>query len=514
MKKTSPDYQSTFGNTTDEALEIGARLNKSPSECMIETVFQKELDAQIQLFDALNHVDLAHTLVMIESGIIPEHIAPELLSALIELQKHPADFHPEPSKGDLYTNREIWLNERTDAGTWLGAGRARREAVTTAYVIKLRVELISLTEALIVLGQSIISRTNEYIAALMPDYTYLQKAQPTSFGHYLLGFIYPLLRDIERIRALYTRLNQCPAGCGSSNGSRLNQSRERISQLLGFVGIIHHARDAMWQADTQIEIVSILTIINVNLDRLAEDLQVFMTDEFSLLELDDSHARASKIMPQKKNPFALTHIRGMANTMIGKLASSAALGRTPSGQPDNRLILYGMVPKSIVETNNAVSLMDEIITLLKFNIPQGRARLDNSFAMATDLAEVLVLETGLSFREAHRLVGRLARNHLANGNFKQLSIIEIAKTAEVLLGKRIELTLTTLNDALNPEVAISARNQPGGAAVSAINAMMNECRKTLEIASNWNKQQQLRMEDTEIQLNQKIIDYLSCCTGE
>ena len=509
-----PDNKLNVVNTTDEALEIGARLEKGPSQRMIETVFQRELDDQMQLFDALNHVDLAHTMVMIESGIIPDHDAPALLSSLIELGNAPSDFNPEPSKGDLYTNREIWLAERTPAVKWLGTGRARREALTTAYVLKLRKELISLTKALIELGQSIIIKANVHIASLMPDYTYLQKAQPTSFGHYLLGFIYPLLRDIERIRGIYPRLNLSPAGCGSSNGSRLNQSRERISQLLGFEGIIHHARDAMWQADIQIEAVAILTTINVNLDRLAEDLQIFMTDEFSLLELDDCHARASKIMPQKKNPFALTHIRGMANTMIGKLASSAALGRTPSGQPDNRLTFYGMIPKSLVDTQNSVSLMNEIIALLKFNIPQGREKLDNSFALATDLAEVLVLETGLSFREAHRLVGRLARSHLSTGNFNQLSVKGISDTADLLLGKRIEITPTVLNDALNPEIAVSSRNQPGGAAASAVAEMINECRQALDESVLWSKQHQLAMEETAMQLNQLIHDYLSSTTGE
>ncbi len=106
-----------------------------------------------------------------------------------------------------------------------------------------------------------------------------------------------------------------------------------------------HARDAMWQADLPIEAAAVLTAVLVNLDRLAEDLQIYATEEFALVELDDRHTRASKIMPQKKNPFALTHVRGVASTMIGTLAASAAASRTPSGQPDNRLPLYGMIPR-------------------------------------------------------------------------------------------------------------------------------------------------------------------------
>ena len=125
-----------------------------------------------------------------------------------------------------------------------------------------------------------------------------------------------------------------------------------------------------------------------------------------------------------------------------------------------------------------------------------------------------MLETGLSFREAHRLVGRLARNHLSTGNFNQLSVKEISDTADLLLGKRIELTPSVLNDALNPEVAVSSRNQPGGAAASAVAEMINECRQALDESVLWSKQHQLTMEETAMQLNQKIRDYLSSATGE
>jgi argininosuccinate lyase len=492
-----------------QVLEIGARLKQGPSQNMIETAFRRELEDQLPLFDALSWVDLAHTLVMAESGIIPPHDALALLTALRQLRKRPDDFHPDPGNGDLYTNREAWLMAKTQAGFWLGAGRARREATTTAYIIKQREQLIMLVESLSDFAQTLMLRADEYHSALMPDYTYWQSAQPTSFGHYLLGFAYPVLRDIERIQSLYSRLNHSPAGCGSSNGSRLPQSRERLGLLLGFESLTSHARDAMWQADMQIEIVAVLTAILINLDRLAEDMQIFASDEFALLELDDRHARASKIMPQKKNPFALTTIRGLANTMIGTLAGSAALGRTPSGQPDNRLTLYGSVPRALNDTQNAVALMNEVVSFLKFNTAQGRKKLDNSFALATDLAEVLVMECGLSFREAHRLVGKLVRDHLAAGNFQQLTGEEISGSAAALLGRRIELSTAALTHALNPEAALAARDQPGGAAPHSITDMINQCRQALTETEHWKQRHQNRLEMAAALLEESIDSYLT-----
>jgi argininosuccinate lyase len=482
-------------NAATHVLEVGARLASGPSELLIRTAFKKELDEQEGLFEAMSRVDLAHTLVMMEAGIIPPGPGGELLAALLQLHERPADFVPDPAKGDLYTNREAWVAGHSSASAWLGAGRARREATTTAFLIDLREGLLGLSEALTATGLAIGARAKEFRDALMPDYTYLQAAQPTSFGHYLLGFVYPMLRDLDRLHALYGRVNKSPAGCGSTNGSRLPQDRRRLAELLGFDEIVTHARDAMWQTDLPIETVTMLTAILVNLDRLAEDLQIFATEEFALVELDDHHARASKIMPQKKNPYALTHVRGVANAMIGTLAASAASGRSPSGQPDNRLRLYGDIPRAIGETKDAVALMGEVVSWLTFNEAVGRGRLDHGFALATDLAEVLVLESGLDFRQAHRLVGHLVRAHLADGHLTRLTPDELAATAEQVLGRRVELTSQFLRTALNPEAAISARNSPGGAAAEAMEAMITECQQALAEADEWMSacSQRLRM---------------------
>src|SRR5262249_33226 len=160
-----------------------------------------------------------------------------LLSALLALHTSPPDFTPIPELGDLYTNREAWLAAHTPASCWLGAGRARRESTTTGYRIAVRSRLLAFAHPLIQVGTALIERADEYQAALMADYTYLQPAQPTTFGHYLLGFAYPLLRDLDRLQALYARTNLSPAGCGSVNGSRIPQDRRRLAELLGFDGL-------------------------------------------------------------------------------------------------------------------------------------------------------------------------------------------------------------------------------------------------------------------------------------
>ena len=492
----------------DTVLEVGGRLAHGPSDKLIQTAFKQELDDQAPLFAAMGWVDIAHTLVLIDAGIVPSEPGRELLAALSKLQDHPADFIPDPALGDLYTNREAWLAGQTQASTWLGAGRARREATTTAFLMKLRESLLGLAQALTAAGLAFTDRAEELRTALMPDYTYLLAAQPTSFGHYLLGFVYPMLRDLERIRALYARVNLSPAGCGSTNGSRLPQDRERLCELLGFDGLVTHARDAMWQADLPIEAAATLTAILVNLDRLAEDLQIFSTEEFGLVELDDCHARASKIMPQKKNPFALTHVRGLANRMIGILATSAASGRTSSGQSDNRLAPYGMIPRAVEDTQGAVELMGEVASLLSFNTQRGRARMDDGSALATDLADVLVLKCGLDFRQAHRLIGYLTRQMLSQGGLNRLTPGQLAEAAERVLSRKLEISLSALQNALDPDAALAARITQGGAAPEPMATRLEECEQALMATERWVSTCSARLRISEESLIRMTIEYL------
>jgi len=455
-------------------LEIGARLKSPPSDLLVNSVFASELAHQLHLLDALGVTDIAQTLVALELRTIPETEGRALLGALLELQKKPDDFVLSPERGDIYTNREAWLTERSVAAGWLGAGRARREAITTAFVLVMRKALLDYQLALTALGDVMVEQAMINRLSIMPDYTYLQAAQPTTLGHYLLSFAYPLLRDLERLDLLFGQLNCSPIGCGSTNGSLIPQGRQQAAQLLGFAGVIEHARDAMWQADVCINCVSILNTGSITLSRLAEDLQIFSTQEFGLIELDDRHARASKIMPQKKNPFALTHVRAFANKMIGLSATVTASSRTPSGQPDNRLLIYGELPEAVQQATEVSDLMAEVLEHLTFKSGRGMQLIESGWTLATYLAETLVLECGLDFRAAHQLVGFLAGEFQGHG-LRELSPDIIIAACEQRFGRRIELSRAQFEKALDPLHAIESRQEAGGTSMPSMEAMLNTC---------------------------------------
>jgi argininosuccinate lyase len=473
-------------NENISVLGVGSRLVSGPATELVQTAFARELTDQLALFKGMSLADIAHTVMLIEAGIIPFADGSALLDALLTLHKYPSDFNSTPELGDLYTNREAWLASRTAAVGWLGAGRARRESTTTGYCITVRSYVLAFTSALMKAGSALVERAGEYRSALMADYTYLQPAQPTTFGHYLLGFAYPLLRDLERLQSLYYRTNQSPAGCGSVNGSRLPQNRERLAELLGFDGLAQHARDAMWQPDGPIETLSVVVSALVNLDRLAEDLQIFATAEFDLVELSDGHVRASVIMPQKKNPYSLAYVRGATNELIGRQTSAASIGRTPSGQVDNRIFMYGDVPRALEMATGVATLMNGVLEGMSFHSSIAAERLSNGFITATDLAETITLKTGLDFRSAHRIVGRLVREaSQTNRTMRELSTADLDAAAQAILNRPLHLSETAFAHATDPATAIAARQGIGGAAPEVLSKMLSECRYALDACTSW-----------------------------
>ena len=462
------------------ALEIGARLSAPPDPAMVAAAFAGELEGQKGLAAGMGLADLAHTVMLVEQKVIPKEPGAALLAALLELQRGPEGFVLDPALGDLYTNREAWIAQRTEAAGWLGAGRARREATTTAWHLAVRAGVLDCAAALADCGEALARKAAALRDALAPDYTYLQAAQPTSFGHYLLTFCFPILRDLDRLRSLHARIDRSPAGCGSANGSRLPQDRERLSELLGFAGPVVHARDAMWQADAPIECLGAIVAALVNLDRLAEDLFFFATAEAGLVELSDAHARASKILPQKKNPYALAWVRAVANEMIGVQAAVAASGRTPSGQLDNRLLAYRDVPRALASAAGAARLMAGVVDGLRFDAARAAERLARSFTAATDLSEVLVLEAGLDYRAAQRVIGALAREFEAQGRrAASLTPADLAAAAERAIGKPVAVSPESIARALDPAQAVKARTGLGGAAPEPLEVMIAACRAAL-----------------------------------
>lgn len=458
--------------TPAEVLEVGARLTEAPSTRLADIAFGRELNAQLGLSTMIGWVDLAHSLTLAERSVIPHDRARALIAALLALNEKPASFAPAAPYGDLYTNREAWLAARTEAAGWLGVARARREALTTAYHLVLCEELLRLGDALAATAEALTSLSLSHRDTLLPEYTYLQAAQPTTLGHYLQAFAWPMARDLERIQALYDRVDQSPAGIGSSNGSVIVQDRCKLAERLGFCQPVRHARDAMWQADLALETCTVALAAAINLDRLAEDLMIFASAEFGFLTLADRHARASKIMPQKRNPFVLAFIRATANRLIGVQAGVAAAARTPSAQMDNRLFVYEAVPDAVRSAAEIASLAAESLGALTIDASRAREALIERATWASDLAERLIVATGIDYRSAHRVVGRIITALEESG--RAYAAVNAKDVCSALRSAGLSadgVSEEMVAAALDPATSIAARADLGCAAPEEVSSM-------------------------------------------
>ena len=340
----------------DNQFKEAGRFTKSPAPELINSAFTMEVNEGTLLYHGMSLADLAHAIMLIEIDVVPQESRAALLNALLDMHNlsvENIDF--DNALVDVYTNRDHMLHERTpETAGWLHAGRPRREVSTLAYLIVTRAELLEVVKNVSELMGTLLDFAEENHSTILPDYTYLQRAHPTTLAHYVLTFVQPMSRDLDRLKSVYKRTNKSPAGAGSTNGSRLPIDRERLAELLGFNGLVLHTRDAMWQPDGPIELMSVALAILCNVDRMTEDLQIWTTSEFNFMDLSESHSRSSIIMPHKKNPYSLTFVRGVAREMIGRLAGTAALQSTPSGQVDNRIFTYSMVPQGLMQTKKAL----------------------------------------------------------------------------------------------------------------------------------------------------------------
>ena len=440
------------------------RLRSGPSPALVDAGYRLEVaDARI-LHEGLCLADLAHVLELVEAEVVPGDTAAELCRVLLDFLSTPVESFPyDPVYGDAYNSRERELERRlgTAAG-WLPTGRTRREAGRLAIRIALRRLLLDLHAAVADLATRLAGRAVELASVPWNDTTYLQPAQPSSFGYYLAGFAEQATRDLERIRRCHGWVNLSPAGSGGVGGTSIPLNRVRMSDRLGFVRPTPHIRDGMWSADAMVDCTVAATQAVMNADRLAEDLEVFATPQFGYVALGGSSSRASVLLPQKRNPYALAVIRGGCGTLIGRSTGLMTTQRTPSARTDNWLYAYGEVIGSVELACRLLRLTAHVVTTMEVDTGRLTDSAGNNFTTATDLAEFLVLEHGLDYRSAYRIVGRAVANASELGA-PRVAGKDLERAAE---GCGIELLglSSAVERASDLGAIISSRDSPGGSA--------------------------------------------------
>jgi argininosuccinate lyase len=487
-----------------EELGRGGRLKDSAASELVAAAFATESAHGPRLARSLSLADLAHAVALVEGGDLAGDDARGLLRGLLELHEIPGDEFPwDPALGDAFNSREAELERRVgrSAAGWLSAGRPRREAFRVGVRLSARGGALELHDALVAQVAALVSLARETRAALATDYTYLQPAQPTTIGHLLLAYAYPALRGAERARSSHAELNLSVAGAGGSAGSRWSLDRARLAELLGCDGLIEHAKDAAWQSDVYVELLSALAIAATHQSQLGQDFEIYASQEFGLIELADAHSRASALMPQKKNPYALAAIRTQAGQAAGDLAGAIVALHTGSARTDHFHLLNGTVPRALEEAVAIARLTASVLEGLEIRPARFEQIARESFVTAADVADVLALSGALDYRSAHKVVGRAVRELVEAGEPPSaLTPERISAAAEATVGQPVALDASVLADALDPVKCAEARRQAGSSSQAALAEMLDGLAAELATHDAWSDAARAREESAEAEL--------------
>lgn len=473
----------------DDYLGSGGRLEGGPADALVAAGYRYESAAGPRLADGLSTSDIAHVVMLAEAGAIPMDQARALLAALLEIDAIPGhDFPWDPALGDAFNSREHQLKQRAGAvaAGWLSAGRPRREAFRVALRLVARDGARELHDACIDLAAALVRLAQRHARDLAADYTYLQPAQPTRLGHLVLAHAYPLLRDAARLRDLHAQLDMSVAGAGGSAGSRWPLDRARLAELLGASGVVPHVKDAMWQWDPYVQLVAAAATTATHQGQLAQDLEILASQEFGIATLADAHSRASALMPQKKNPYALAVVRATAGTVAGDLAGMLAALHTGSARTDHFHVLNTVVPRALDEVIASTRLMAAVVDGLELDATRAGEAARRGFITAADLSDVLAQEAGLDYRTAHHVVGRAVKMLVDAGQDESaLTSRVLADAAMASDGIDLQVDDDLIRGALDPDAAADTRLQAGSSAPGQTEAMAAACAEQAASAREW-----------------------------
>ncbi|AEV73486.1 argininosuccinate lyase [Mycolicibacterium rhodesiae NBB3] len=476
-------------------------INSGPASELVEAGYQLEIcDAPI-LHRGLGLADLAHLLTLHAQGVLPtNHAVPLIREVLDVLMMTPNDFPYNPVYGDAYNSREREFERRLGhVAGWLHTGRTRREAGRIAFRLALRDMILDLHDALGRFITAVIEQARRNSATLWADSTYLQPAQPSTFGHYLASFGEQAARQLDRLQHDFDWADRSPAGVGGVGGGWIPLDRAILAGRLGFSAVGAHTRDIMWATDGLADVAVTAVQCATTVDRLAEDFEIFASPNFDYITLHASLCRASVLLPQKRNPYALAVIRAGAGTLIGRATGLLISQRTPSARTDNWLHAYGEVTSAMGMATQVVALGAQVVATLEVNVERLAAEANKNFIGATDLAEALVLAHQVDYRRAYRAVGR-AITAAAERGTGSVSVSDVAAAASEVFGFPVSPSAELEELVCDPTQAVARRVVQGGSSPALVLEHVEGLERRLAAAARWGEEQRRLARDAEQRL--------------
>ncbi|MEV3926416.1 argininosuccinate lyase [Actinomadura coerulea] len=457
----------------------GGRFEGGPSDALARLSVSVQFDWRLAPYDLMG--SRAHARVLNRAGLLTDDELERMIGALDDLEEacRSGEFRPTVADEDVHTALERGLLERLGAlGGKLRAGRSRNDQVATDLRLYLRDHVRQIVSRLVELETALIAQAEHNLGVAAPGMTHLQHAQPVLFSHQLLAHVQPLTRDIDRLRDWDRRAAVSPLGSGALAGSSLPLDPQATAAELGFDAAAPNSMDAVADRDFVAEFLFAAALIGVHLSRLGEEVCLWASQEFRWIEMDDTYATGSSIMPQKKNPDVAELARGKAGRLIGHLVG---LLTTLKGLPltYNRDLQEDKEGAfDAVETLLLVlPAMSGLIATMRVNTERLESLAPDGFALATDLAELLV-RRGVAFRDAHEVVGHLVVWCQVNDkDFDDLTDEELGKVSPHLT--------PDVREVLNVQGALASRKAYGGTAPDRVSEQIGALRTLVNGHAAW-----------------------------
>ncbi len=452
----------------------GGRFQQ-PTEKLVED-FTESVSYDRRLYSQDIRGSIAHARMLGQKGIIAQKDSQLIIEGLKKILRdiEAGDFSWKKDLEDVHMNIEKALTDLIGpAGGRLHTARSRNDQVATDFRLYVRDEIFKIDQLLERLQKAFISQAETHMGVIMPGFTHLQKAQPVLYSHHMLAYFEMFRRDRQRLKDCLKRVNVCPLGSAALAGTSYPIDREMTAKELEFEQVSENSMDAVSDRDFALEFLFCLSVIMMHLSRLSEELILWMSSEFSFVELPDAYCTGSSIMPQKKNPDVPELVRGKTGRVYGSLM---ALLTTLKGLPltynrdlqEDKEQLFDAADT----TSSSLAVMAGLIENMRPDTKRMAQDTETGFLTATDLADYLV-KKGLPFRQAHEVVGKAVADCIAEGKeLHQLEFHQLEKLHPLIERDVLEI--------IDVEGSVASRRCKGGTGHKPVKDALNNAKRWLK----------------------------------
>jgi argininosuccinate lyase len=445
--------------------------------------FTSSLEFDKRIFEADIKLNIAHTAMLAKQGIISGGIADKILIALNELRDEGIEaLDLDPSVEDIHMAVENYVTSKIgESAGFMHTAKSRNDQVATDLRLVLKEEIKIISNSILNFIEEIINMANEHKETIFVGYTHLQHAQPTTFAHHLLAYANALKRDYERLKDAYKRVDMNPLGSAALTTTSFPIDREMTTELLGFSKVMENSIDGVSSRDFIAETVFSLSMLLSTMSKICEELIIWSTFEFGVVEIAYEYSSTSSIMPQKKNPDVAEIARAKSAILTGELMTILTILKAlPYSYNRDLQEITPHLWNSVDNAKEMLNIMQGMLSTVEINRERAAELAKSNFATATELADILVREKNMPFRTAHKIVGRMVTEAIENKiSLDDIDSKFLDNVAYNVMDKSLGLDDELIRKALDPYENIKARTVIGGSSPEAVEKAINNLKAFL-----------------------------------